>query len=422
MKTLYVSDLDGTLLRSDEKISGYTCSVINSLTESGMVFSYATARSLITARKVTEGLTAKIPLIIYNGAFIVDNVTGDIIRANYFDASAEDLLDRLFDADIYPIVYSYIDGREKFSYVQDLCTPGMKTFTGSRSGDARANTVNDPEELKIGDKFYITCIDEPDKLRPIYEEFKDIYHCVYQKDIYTHDQWLEIMPKEASKANAVGQLKEMLGIDKVIAFGDGRNDIDLFDIADEGYAVENADSELKAKATGIIRSNDEDGVARWLDDNAGVKLVAATEDDIETIWKMQVEAFAGLLMKYQDHAVNPAAESVDRVRQRFIQEGSTYYYIVAGGENVGVIRIIDKGGGTRKRVSPLWIGPKFRRMGYAYMAMKEAEKIYGSHNWSLDTILQEEGNIRLYEKLGYRRSGDPRKINDKIDIVFFEKD
>ena len=48
-KTLYVSDLDGTLLRSDETLSEYTCNVINNLTEKGMVFSYATARSLITA-------------------------------------------------------------------------------------------------------------------------------------------------------------------------------------------------------------------------------------------------------------------------------------------------------------------------------------------------------------------------------------
>ena len=46
MKTLYVSDLDGTLLRSDETTSEYTNSVINNLTDRGMIFSYATARSL----------------------------------------------------------------------------------------------------------------------------------------------------------------------------------------------------------------------------------------------------------------------------------------------------------------------------------------------------------------------------------------
>ena len=75
-RTLYVSDLDGTLLRSDERTSAYTNSVINRLTEQGMIFSYATARSYHTARKVTEGLNAKIPLIVFNGAFVIDNLTG----------------------------------------------------------------------------------------------------------------------------------------------------------------------------------------------------------------------------------------------------------------------------------------------------------------------------------------------------------
>ena len=75
MKTLYVSDLDGTLLRSNQETSEYTNNVINSLTDKGMIFSYATARSLITAKKATMGIQAKIPLIVYNGAFVIDNVT-----------------------------------------------------------------------------------------------------------------------------------------------------------------------------------------------------------------------------------------------------------------------------------------------------------------------------------------------------------
>ena len=87
MSTLYVSDLDGTLLRSNEVTSEYTNRVINSLTDRGMIFSYATARSLITAKKVTKGISAKIPVIVYNGAFIIDNATEEILAANYFDES-----------------------------------------------------------------------------------------------------------------------------------------------------------------------------------------------------------------------------------------------------------------------------------------------------------------------------------------------
>ena len=114
MSTFYVSDLDGTLLRSNERTSEYTNNVINSLTEKGMIFSYATARSLITAKKVTSGINAKIPLIVYNGAFVMDNRTGEILIANYFDNNVELVLDDLFTNNVYPIVYAYIDGKETF--------------------------------------------------------------------------------------------------------------------------------------------------------------------------------------------------------------------------------------------------------------------------------------------------------------------
>ena len=100
MKTLYVSDLDGTLLRSNETTSEYTNEKLNHLTEKGMLFSYATARSYHTARKVTKGLEAKIPLIIYNGAFIIDNVTGEILLSNYFDKDVTDILDELIKNNI----------------------------------------------------------------------------------------------------------------------------------------------------------------------------------------------------------------------------------------------------------------------------------------------------------------------------------
>ena len=267
MGNLYVSDLDGTLLRSNEATSEYTNFVINSLVDKGMIFSYATARSFITAKKVTKGIEAKIPLIVYNGAFIIDNITEEILIANYFDNSVHSVLEDLFHNDVYPIVYAYIDGKEKFSFVQELCTNGMKMFLESRKGDVRTNVVDSLGKLKEGNIFYITCIDVPEKLKPLYDKYKDSYHCVYQTDIYTNQQWLEIMPLEASKSNAIKQLQAMLHCEKLIVFGDGRNDIDMFQIADESYAVANAHEALKRYATEVILSNDEDGVAKWLEYN-----------------------------------------------------------------------------------------------------------------------------------------------------------
>ena len=269
MSSLYVSDLDGTLLRSDETLSLFTIDTINELTSKGMLFSYATARSLVTAKKVTRGLNTHFPLIVYNGAFIMDNVTEEILLANYFEEEIAEVFERLFREDIYPIVYAFIDGAEKFSFIPEKCTAGMQKFIRSRKGDRRTRTADTAEELIKGNSFYITCIDTQEKLAPIYGMYRDQYHAVYQRDIYSGEQWLEIMPKKASKSNAIRELKKLLRCDRLITFGDGKNDIDMFEMSEESYAVGNADEELKAVATRVIGSNNEDGVAKWLRENVG---------------------------------------------------------------------------------------------------------------------------------------------------------
>ena len=61
--TLYVTDLDGTLLRSDATLSPYTISTINRLTEQGLAFTYATARSIESARPIAGELNLRLPAI-----------------------------------------------------------------------------------------------------------------------------------------------------------------------------------------------------------------------------------------------------------------------------------------------------------------------------------------------------------------------
>lgn len=265
MKTLYVSDLDGTLLRSDQKTSLFTNDTINRLIEKGMMFSYATARSFSTAHKVTEGLTANFPVIVYNGTFIRNNDGGTMILKNTFDKDkAVGIARELIGGGVQPIVYSLIGGEEKFSYIADEISRAERDFILTRKGDSRDRPIKSFEQLTEGEIFYFTCIDEPEKLEPFYEKYKDGFNCFYQSDIYSSEQWLEIIPESASKSKAAKQLEKLLGCEKLVVFGDGINDIDLFEAADECYAVENADSRLKAIATGIIPPNNDDGVARFL--------------------------------------------------------------------------------------------------------------------------------------------------------------
>ena len=152
-----------------------------------------------------------------------------------------------------------------------------------------------------------------------------------------------------------------------------------------------------------------------------VGLRQATLEDAEVIWKMQVDAFTDLLEKDQDYDISPATESFEKIKAKFEQPWTTYYFIMNGDMKIGAVRIIKKDDGSRKRISPIWIMPEFRNRGYAQQAFEELEKIYGADGWCLDTILQEEGNIHLYEKIGYHQTGKIEHINERMDIIFFEK-
>ena len=154
-----------------------------------------------------------------------------------------------------------------------------------------------------------------------------------------------------------------------------------------------------------------------------IKLITAKHEDIGIILQMQKEAFSELYAKYQDTETSPATEKYENILFRFNQPETTYYFITADHVKVGVIRIVDcKDVTTRKRISPIFIMPEYRNQGYAQQAIKEAERIHGKQNWKLDTILQEEGNCYLYEKLGYHQTGKTEQINDKMTIVFYEKE
>lgn len=266
-KVLYVTDLDGTLLNKEDRINPKSIKIINDLIRRGMLFTYATARSLSSASIVTEGLSADIPVIVYNGAFILNPATGEVLAKKEFrEKDRKDVRTVLNRYGCSPLVYSFIDGREKVSWILGTENEGIRRYLDMRKGDKRLNPVNNREELYRGDIFYFTCIGEREELQPIFDIFSrdDRYRCTIQQELYRPEYWCEIMPAKATKAEAIRKLKRLLNCDKVVSFGDAVNDIPMFEISDEAYAVENAVEELKASATGIVGSNENDGVANWL--------------------------------------------------------------------------------------------------------------------------------------------------------------
>lgn len=152
-----------------------------------------------------------------------------------------------------------------------------------------------------------------------------------------------------------------------------------------------------------------------------IELIRASVEDAEVIWQMQLAAFAELLERYQDFDTNPGNEPLEKVQWRFSFPATYFYLIQVDGVNAGAIRIIDHKDDTPKKISPLFVLPQFCGCGVAQAAIREAERLHGSENWALDTILQEPGNCHLYEKMGYRATGETKEINDRMTLVSYRK-
>lgn len=264
--TLYVTDLDGTLLRSDTTLSDYTIKTLNRLiAEESVMFTYATARSFVSASPLVEKLELCCPAVIFNGVFVVDAKTGKHIIENVYSPECQQTARDFFIAEkIAPLVYSNIDGRERVSYLENRFDD-VASYVNSRKNDKRLRPVRDYSELFEGDIFYFTVID-PKDIKALDEIFtpENGFARNVQRDTYDDMIWYEIYDKSASKANAVLQLKEYLNADELICFGDNLNDISMIKAADRGVAVENACGELKALANAVIDSNNNDGVARYI--------------------------------------------------------------------------------------------------------------------------------------------------------------
>jgi len=159
MKTLYISDLDGTLLHQDDRISANSLRIINRLINEGMLFTFATARSFNTALQAANGLELELPVIVHNGVFIIDIKTGEkIVKNSFSPAGISDISGFLFHAGIYPLVYSIIEGAERVSWMSGFLNEGISHYINRRKGDKRLREVYDEKTLFEGDVFYLTCI------------------------------------------------------------------------------------------------------------------------------------------------------------------------------------------------------------------------------------------------------------------------
>lgn len=272
MKTLYISDMDGTLLSNDGIVSEKSIEIINSLTRKGLIFSVATARSLMSAVDLLKDINLSAPAVLMNGVFIYDFKEGKAVK--YYEISENQLksITDIFERhNKAPFLFLFGDDGLLYENYTDLKLKIHEDFyeTRKKMFNGRFKRV---EKLLIPKNQYaifISLSDKYDDLKPIYDSIIKIdgITASFYPDTYTDYWFLEVYNAEASKAAGAEFVKNYVNADKIVAFGDNRNDMILFSHADEKYAVENAVDELKSHATAIINSNQNDGVTRFLEQN-----------------------------------------------------------------------------------------------------------------------------------------------------------
>ena len=258
MKILYVSDLDGTLLTKDTKLTDYTVEELNKLIDDGLMFTYATARSFNSSKVVSEGINIKYPVILCNGVKIYDPLTNKTIFSSFFNKEEVELVKRIsIKHQNFPICYQTLNDIDKFYYIEYNISCGKH----KRVSDKRLTISKDIDDLFSKESiYYFNFIDTYENLKPIYYELKDHFRCVFQQEIYREEYWLEVLPNNSDKGHSLRKLKELLNVDKIIYFGDSVNDIEAFKASDKKYAVSNSKKELMPYADEIIGSNDSNGV------------------------------------------------------------------------------------------------------------------------------------------------------------------
>lgn len=264
---LYISDLDGTLLNSEGKLSKYTIETINEMVENGLDFTIATARGFDSVKSILEPLDLKYPVILNNGLFIYDLKKDQVVKEYSIDLTiANNLLEDLSDYGVYPMVSTKAEEAYRV-YYSGIQNHGEKEFIKFHGQSSALKFIEvESIDLKHEKVLSMFSIGKKEDLEEVTDYLKEKYPLEINLfyDIYSKYYWLEINPLNASKGAASLYLKKEYGFNQLITFGDNLNDLSMFEISDESYAMASGNAVVKPKATGIIGSNDEDSVAKYI--------------------------------------------------------------------------------------------------------------------------------------------------------------
>ena len=254
---LIAADLDHTLLRDDGTVSEFTKKTIARCMDAGVGFTFATGRMYCSAQPIAQMLGIQLPLITYQGALLKDTA-GNVLYALHLPQEvAGEIEEILRGSKLHYNIYS--DGELYFS------TFGQRFLDYARHIGVKPLAV--PSVLGELPVTQFGVFAEPEAIsllqQSIEKRFADSLHT-----IVTGGRFLEICHPLAQKSSGLARLADHLGIDaeEIVAIGDNNNDLDMLRYAGLGVAVGNAVSAAKLAAQRLTASNDEDGVARLIEE------------------------------------------------------------------------------------------------------------------------------------------------------------
>lgn len=280
MKRLFVSDLDGTLLNSKTEVSDVTAEIINREIENGLNFTISTARTPATALKIIKKLNLKMPVMLMNGVLVYDMEQKTYIqKAVMHETVVMILLGLIKTKGLNCFLYG-LENNQFCAYYDSVDSTALNYFRNEyiMKYDKKFIEVEDLSLIKGNDIIYCMLREPKERLEGLYRELSVVkgIKAEFYADIYSDENYmLEIFSDQASKKEALSYLRNKGGYDSIISFGDNLNDIALRNASDYFYAVSNAHPDVQNMADAVIPSNDEDGVARFIEQM--VKQIAEME-------------------------------------------------------------------------------------------------------------------------------------------------
>ncbi len=271
--TLYISDLDGTLLNDESKVSAFSAKIISKLSNNGAMITIATARTPATADLLLADCNVNVPMIVVTGAAMWSHSEKKYISAQTLDRNLLETLLKEFDKyDISPFVYSF-DSNNGYPSLLDVYHKSPvfnqreQDFYEDRKNLKKFFIGTDIPEKAKDRVLLLFAIGPTENIMPLADSLKGKNICSLSAypDIFDEKTSLiEVFAPGVSKANAVLKLKEITGADRVVVFGDNLNDISMMKVADVSVAVGNAYPEVKDAADIVIGCNTDDAVAKFI--------------------------------------------------------------------------------------------------------------------------------------------------------------